>query len=63
LLHLRNWPVVNQSDEKEIEMTNHDDSSPLDQELRIEVIELGDAANLTLGSAGGSSEDKRRIYN
>lgn len=44
-------------------MTKHDDNAPADQEQRIEVIELGDAADLTLGSGGGNSEDKRRIYN
>lgn len=44
-------------------MTKHDDNAPADQDHGIEVIELGDAADLTLGSGGGNSEDKRRIYN
>ncbi|MGH4001747.1 MAG: albusnodin family lasso peptide [Pseudonocardiaceae bacterium] len=44
-------------------MTKHDDNAPADQETQIEVIELGNAADLTLGSGGGNSEDKRRIYN
>jgi len=44
-------------------MTKHDDNAPADQKNQIEVIELGDAADLTLGSGGGNSEDKRRIYN
>jgi hypothetical protein len=56
-------PVANPSDEKEIDMSKHDDNAPSDQENQIEVIELGDAADLTLGSGGGNSEDKRRIYN
>jgi hypothetical protein len=62
----RRDPVANPSDpsdEKEIDMTRYDDKAPGDQENQIEVIELGDAADLTLGSGGGNSEDKRRIYN
>lgn len=34
-----------------------------DREQHAEVIELGDAAELTLGSGGSGSEDKRRHYN
>ncbi|MFE3998959.1 albusnodin family lasso peptide [Nocardioides sp. YIM B13467] len=34
-----------------------------DREQHAEVIELGDAAELTLGSGGTGSEDKRRQYN
>lgn len=44
-------------------MTQHNDNAPADREGQIEVLELGDAAELTLGSGGGTSEDKRRIYN
>lgn len=54
---------------KEINMFENDRTQPVERrrdrehEQHIEVIELGDAAELTLGSGGSGSEDKRRQYN
>lgn len=56
---------INQS--KETDMFENDRIQPVervtDREQHAEVIELGDAAELTLGSGGTGSEDKRRQYN
>lgn len=34
-----------------------------EDESEITLMEIGDAATLTEGQGGGSSEDKRRVYN
>ncbi|MFD7072836.1 albusnodin family lasso peptide [Nocardioides sp. NPDC057577] len=48
-------------------MNQDDMTQPLEHANKagrnLEVIELGDAAELTLGSGGSGSEDKRRQYN
>ncbi|MER6974467.1 albusnodin family lasso peptide [Nocardioides sp. NPDC000445] len=55
---------INQS--KETDMFENDRTQPVERRTdsdHVKVIELGDAAELTLGSGGSGSEDKRRQYN
>ncbi|MFE6506626.1 albusnodin family lasso peptide [Nocardioides sp. NPDC057767] len=47
-------------------MFENDRTQPVERRTdsdHVKVIELGDAAELTLGSGGSGSEDKRRQYN